>query len=132
MLRRTYPRSRAAASRSASASATGVSPNVSVVALASITNGRVNWYRVVRSSLTIALNTPVVHSTGYGIALSFGAGAPFASVNSAASWRTVSAGFVGTSHTWPYARSSAATVTSVFAQSVTDVQLCGTSSGAGE
>ena len=59
-------------------------------------------------------------------------GAPFTSANLLVSWRTVSAGPVGTSQAAPKARSSVATVASAAAQSRIEVQLCGTSSGAGE
>src|SRR5262249_26313906 len=85
-------RSRAAASRSASSTGVGSSPNISVVALESTTNGAVNWYRVVRNSFTIGANSPKAHSTGYGIAVTLAAGAPLTSVNLVASCRTVSAG----------------------------------------
>src|SRR5579862_6300544 len=94
-------RSRAAASRNASSIATGCSPNISVVTLASITNGLVNWYRVVRSSLISGENRPLTHMTGYGICVSLARGAPLTSANLAASWRTVSGGLVGTSQAWP-------------------------------
>src|SRR5215469_3481638 len=109
----------------------GSSPNASVVAVESITKALVNWYRVVRSSLIIGENTPAAHITEYGIAVSLAFGAPLASANLVASSRMVSAGLVGTSHAWPYARSSAATAASVRAQSAIDVQLCGTFSGPG-
>src|SRR3984957_15040548 len=78
------------------------------------------------------MNTPLAHSTGYGSASSLAAGAPLASATLGAGCRMGSAGLVGTSHTWPQARSSVATAASALAQSVIEVQLCGTSSGHGD
>src|SRR5260370_31261525 len=69
---------------------------------------------------------------GYGMAIPLALGAPLPSANRVANCRTVRAGFVGTSHAWPNARSSVAAVVRARAASVTDVQLCGTSSGDGE
>src|SRR5204862_3038997 len=73
----------------------------------------------------------MVHITGYGIAVSFGVGAPATLLNRTASSRMVIGGFVGTCQARPQARSSTATVTRVLATPVIDVQLCGTPRGAG-
>ena len=63
--------------------------------------------------------------------VSFGAGRPLRVVNLVARSRIVKAGLVGTSHACPQARSCVATVTRVLATSAIDVQLWGTSRGAG-
>src|SRR5690348_13463492 len=96
-----------------------------------MTNGRTNWYRVVRSSRSIGANSPADQNTGYGTEVNFGSGAPTTVANRCASSRTVNGGFVGTSQAFPQARSSVATVTSVVAASPIEVQLCGTSNAAG-
>src|SRR5947207_12847034 len=96
-----------------------------------MTNGRANWYRVVRSSRIVAENRPTVQSSAYGTWVSFGSGASIACAYRFASSRTVSGGLVGTSHARPQPRSSVATLASVFATSEIDVQLCGTSNGVG-
>src|SRR5215813_4086716 len=65
----------------------------------------------------------MAESTGYGMAVSFGAGEPVASVNRVASSRTVSGSLVGTCQARPQARSSVAAMTSIDAASLIDVQL---------
>src|SRR6266568_2696046 len=79
----------------------------------------------------VASNRPAAQSAGYGIVVSFGAGALFSSVNRVASSRTVSGGLVGTSQPRPHARSVVAAVTRAVAMSLIEVQLCGSSSFAG-
>ncbi|MFC7478794.1 hypothetical protein ACFQX7_00250 [Luedemannella flava] len=65
------------------------------------------------------------------ISVSRAFGAPLTATKRSASWRTVRAGLLGTSHARPNARSSVATATRVRAASVVEVKVCGTSSGAG-